>query len=929
MRRLVLALIAALPTDVRKGREREIASTFHAAVAAARRQGRLAAARTWLAEVGNLLRMILAGLLASHLPEPDGFRAKFTMSAPQPVRQTRPALLGGLVADLRYVLRVLLKSPAFTAVAVCSLAIGIGANAAIYSVIRVLLLDPMAVRAPEELSLVYWYQPGEVRISSMNSSGHRDPETGLRLQSNYSYPIYDAMRRAAPEAVEVAGFNFLRNVAIAVGDRPPVIGGGLLADGRFLSLLAPRMAMGRVLNEQDDATGAPLVAVISHRFWMRAFGGDPAVVNQAIRLNGLPATIVGVTAPEFQGISKGGFFPQSEITVPLAAAERLSPQWVPQGSSLFASERHFWVRVIARTPKGSDRADAMRQLARVIPTQMGTLLPPGAAPATVHFLPGARGLDQTTDDTKRLLYLLLAVAGVVLLIACVNLASLLLARGVSRQREIAVRRAMGAGRARLARGFLLEGAVLALAGGSCGLLLTAWGRGALTAMLTAGLGTAPLSVQPLEVSIDLRLGAVVLGLSLVAGLLFSLLPAIRLTRPDGGAHLKHEAPGEATPRLTLGRMLIALQIAVSVPLLVGAVLFLETLSNLAAVDLGFNPQGIAFFKLDPSGAGVREEEFPRVYQDVLNRIASVPGVTSATLLENALLSGVTSNTNVTVDGKQHNLFMNAVGPGFLETMGMRLLAGRAPGFQDRPGGPRVAMLNETAAKQIFASELPLGRTLTVGKDQVEIVGIVSDSRYDRQRAAVRPIMFDAALQRPGYGGHHIVVRAAVPPERLEGELRAAVADVHRDLPVPQIKTQVAQMNDTIVRERVFTQLLAVFGGFGLLLASIGVHGVTAYSVSRRTKEIGVRVALGARPRQVLWMVLRNVVTIAGLGLAAGVPLALAVAPLAGSLLFEVAPRDLTVVAIASGVMLTVALFAGLAPARRAARLDPLAALRAD
>jgi predicted permease len=833
--------------------------------------------------------------------------------------------------ELKHAVRRLAASRTFTAVAVLSLAIGIGANAAIFSVIRVLILDRLPVSDAEQLALVYWHQPGTLAISQMNSSGYVDPSTGLSLRSNYSYPLYRDVQAAAPPGVQLFGFNFLREVAVQFGEQPAIAAGALVADAAYFPGLGVRMALGRGLGEDDDRDGAPVVVVLSYGFWMRAFGGDNAILGRSIRVNGVPAEVIGVTASGFRGVSKGGFFPQTEITLPLRAVGRLMPRCVPADQSLLTSERHFWVRVMARVPSSIDRAGAGHVLAPVVGSRLGPLVTEtGPGSAAVFLVDGSRGIDRASTDTRRLLFILMGVVGVVLVIACVNLASLTLARGVARHREMAVRRALGADRLQLVRGLLIEGLVLAVAGGAAGLVLTWWSRRLLTTVLTAGLGTAPLATQPLEVTVDLPLIGLTLGASVVAALLFSLLPAIRITRRDAGtADLRQQVVGARTPKLTLGRALVALQIAVSVPLLVGALLLLRTLGNLGRVDLGFDPEGIVFFRLDPASTGAPQSQHAGVYLDLLDRLAAVPGVTSTTLIENALLSGWTSNNRVTVDGREQNLYMNAVGPGFLETMGMRLLAGRAPGVQDGPGSPPVAAINETAARQLFGDGSPMGRTMIVGSRQVEIVGLVSDSLYDRQRAAVRPTMFDSALQRPGYGGHHVVLRTAVPVESIEAPIRRAVADLHRDLPVPRLQTQRAQMEETTIRERVFAQLLTIFGAFALLLATIGLHGVTSYSVARRTNEIGVRMALGARRQQVLWLIERQVVLLAAVGLTIGVPMAIALAPSVGSLLFGVAPTDAGTIALSGGLMLAVALAAGLLPARRAATLDPLQALRSE
>ena len=903
VRRYQRMIRAVLPAGLLLDSEAEMLDTFADAHARASKRNRIARAFFWLGIVIDL------GITA--VSERLGHQGGWTM-------------------DLKHVIRGLAASRSYTAVAVLSLAVGIGANSSVFSVIRILLLDPVHVRNPQELALVYWDQHGEFRASSMNSSGYKDPATGVQLRSNYSYPMYQSVRAMAPEGVPVAGFNFLRDVSVQVGEQPAISVGGLLTDGNYFATVAPRMGLGRAIASDDDQEGAEPVAVLSHRLWMRAFGGDPQVVSRTIRVNSIITRVVGVTAAEFRGMSKGGFFPETDISLPLKLAPQFYPRWVPEDGNLLGSERHFWVRLIARVPEGLSRPLIGERLAQPI---TGHLLPvltkSEGKNATVSLIDGTRGLEQTRPETKRLLYILMGVVGVVLTIACINLAGLMLARGVARQREIALRRALGAGRGRLIRVLVLEAVVLAVAGGLGGLALTFLSRAALTTLLTAGIGTAPLSTQPLEVTVDTGLVLGTFALSLVAALLFSLVPAWRLSGDKGTSDLRQQVVGSRSPKLLAGRLLVALQIAVTMPLVVGAVLFLRTVSQLGRVDLGFDPQGIVYFKVDPAVVGLPEPKHHELYVRLMERIRAVPGVTSVSLIENALMSGYTSNNNAEIDGRKTSLFMNAVGPDFLETMGMKLLAGRAPGLQDGPGAPAVGAINETAAKKEFGEGSPLGRQFKFGNRNVEVVGVVSDSRYDRQRAAVRPTVFDSALQRPGYGGHHIVIRSALPVEQLETPLRQAVADVHRDLPVPTLKTQVGQIEESTIRERVFAELLTIFGGFTLLLASIGLYGVTSYAVRRRTGEIGVRMALGANRGNVLWMIQRQVVVLALIGLAAGIPIAVMVAPLVESLLFGVAPRDATVIVVSSIAMLVTAVAAGLLPARRAASLDPLRALRTE
>jgi predicted permease len=837
-------------------------------------------------------------------------------------------MLSGFGADLRYVLRVLRGSPAFTATAVLSLAVGIGANSAIFSVVRDLLLDPMPVRAPHELQLISWTEPARVSIQQVSSGGRTDPETGAGLRTNYNHPIYRALAGAAVGTdVQVAGFNFIRELSAAVDGRSPRIVGGAYADGRYYSTLGVGMALGRPIDDSDDRPGAAAVAVLSHAFWQRELGGDRTIVGRMVRLNGVPFQIVGVSASGFRGLSRGGFFPQSDVTVPLSTQPAVTPQWAAPASSLLGAANIYWVRMIARVPPGSD----ISPLADKMTAHLRALLPPEAlataTPPAVRFTPGAQGEQSVRPESRRLLLILSGVVAIVLLIACVNLAGLMLARGVARQRELAMRRALGASRLRLARQLLLEGLVLAMAGAGGGLILTLWSGGVLTTLLTAGLGASFLGTLKMEVQVDVRLVAQTVGLASLAAVIFALLPGLRLTRVDPGAHLKHQAAGATSPKLTLGRALMALQIAVSVPLVVGAALFLRTMFNLGSVDLGFDPRNLVYFRLNPSYSGAMADQTARIYLDVLDRLRAVPGVTAATLIENPLMSGIESNNTMTSDGVSTSVLMNAVGPGFFDTMGMRLIAGRAPDARDTSTRANVGVVNETAVRHLFGGASPVGRMVRMGRRDVEIIGVVSDSRYQRARSAVAPVLFDAALQRAGFGGHHVVLRTAVPAASLDAAIREAVAGVNRDLPVPDLRTQVAQMEATSARERVFAQLLTIFGAFALLLASIGLYGVTSYSVARRTNEIGVRVALGAKPAQILWLALRQVFLLAGAGLALGVPAALLAARPVASLLYGVSPGDATIVVASAFVMLAVAVAAGLGPSLRAARLDPLIALR--
>ena len=552
----------------------------------------------------------------------------------------------------------------------------------------------------------------------------------------------------------------------------------------------------------------------------------------------------------------------------------------------------------------------------------GGLTPEQAALVTPRLFPAARGLDSLRTSTLQPLRVLSVVVGVVLLIACINVAGLMLARGVRRQRELAVRRALGASRFRIVRELLLESAILSVAGGGAGLLLALWSAPVMQTMLTASLGTSGVGV-----TLDWRLLMGTAALAGAAALLAGLLPAIRFSRQPNSM-LNDRTRGSATPKLTAGRALLALQIAVSLPLVVGAGLFLRTLHNLNNVDLGFNPRGLVLFAVDPTMNGRAAERSAMVFPRLLERLESIPGVTSATLIENALISGYESDSTAQIDGRPAHMYLNAVGPHYFETMGVGLLSGRAIESTDRRDAPPVVVINQAAATLYFGDGSPIGRRFKVGSREVEVVGVAANGKYDDLRNGVEPTMLQSYLQRQ-LGSMHVAVRSAAPAPDLRKAIEQAVADIDPAMPVTEFKTQDEQIAQTIGKERVFTRLLTVFGGFALLLACVGLYGVTSYSVARRTAEIGIRVALGAQRGQVLWLVLRQVVLLAAAGLVIGVPAAWLAGPAIRSFLFGVEPGDPVTVALSAAVMFGVALAAGLWPARRAARMDAQVALRAE
>jgi predicted permease len=830
--------------------------------------------------------------------------------------------------EFRYAARVLARTPGFTAAAVISLALGIGANTAVFSVALTVLHEPLPVTEPDRLIVAYWRRPEGLRgITQMNSSDYRDPETGQSYASNYSSSTFNALRDAAQPFADVVGFTFIRQGSVSIAGQPTVAG-GMLVTGNFFQVIGVPMALGRGIEDGDDRDGADPVVVLSHAFWRRAFGSDPAVLGRTIRVNGQPCVVIGVTAPGYYGVSQGGFFPPTDITVPLSVQSAVLAHWTPASGALSTAESVFWLRAMARLKPGVDAqmvqqalTSAFRQAltAAALPTMTDV------GSVQVRLVAGSRGLD-SLRSMERPLQILAGIVGLVFLIACVNLASLVLARGVARQQELWIRLALGAGRLRAIRQNFAESVLLAAAGGAIGIALATWGAPVLVVML------AENSPAAVNISIDAPMIAIAAVVAFIAALLFGLVPAIRLAG-NTSRFVRPTGIGSGSPRLTVGRALIAIQIAVSLPLIVGATLFLRTLHNLASVDLGFDPRGLIVFRVDPPLSGYTPERLQVYFSRLLERIAAVPGVQSAALSENGLIAGIVSNSQMSVEGAEPvSILFNHVSPEFFDTMRIPLVAGRSFGIQDHRLAPSVAVVNEAAARAHFGGSA-IGKRLTMrgfGRQvEFQVVGVVRDSRYSTLKSAMRPTVFFAHEQSwfP-LRGMSVAVRTSASGGVAE-RVRAAAAEVDRDIPLAAMKTQLDQIDETISRERVFSALLAFFGGFAMLLACVGLHGVTSYAVARRTSEIGIRMALGAQRSSVIWLVLRQVVVLAIIGLLVGIPATVAAVRTVRAWLFGVEPTDPVSLIAGSAALTVVALASGFIPARRASRLDPLVALKAD
>ena len=835
----------------------------------------------------------------------------------------RPSVLSGFASEVRFVLRGFARTPGYVAVAVLSLAIGIGANVATLSVMRAIVLQELPVSRPGELQWVNWTHPDGLRLVDYNSSN----------DSNYSYPAYETLRKAAGPGIRLLGFNFARRLALIAPGRPPMDATGMIVSGDFFTTLGLPVILGRQLGDGDNLAGAPPAAVISYDVWQRLYDGSPEVVGQTIRVNDVDFDVVGVTPRHYVGLSIGGFFRPTDVTLPLSAQPIADPNFVGD-RPLLGDPTRLWIHVIARLPDAAD-AERFRQAAVAALTPMDATLPtsgPLRGSTAVTLAPANRGVDQVAKKAGEPLEILTGASFLVLFIACANLAALMLARGAARSRDTAVRRALGASRATLIRQWLVESVMLACAGGLSGVLVAIWSGPAIVRLLTTGLG--PVAI---ELSTDWRLIALALGLTLLTAVLSAAIPAWRLTGGRATSDLRTQVIGASSPRLTIGRLLIAGQIAVSVPLLVGALLFLQTLRNLSAVDLGFDPSGVVEFQLNlppvataATGSQPLSPDTARLMTNLLAAFEAIPGVSSATIVENPLVNGISSNTRVLVDGQNASMSMEAVGPRFFETMRMSLLSGRAIIDQDTASAPLVAVVNRAAVDQVFHGQSPIGQILRVGARNLAVVGVVDNAVYQSLRRKPRPTFYDSYLQRPAMTiSPYVNLRTVVSPASVIGPVTAIVAQMAPTAPVSNFKTENDQIAETTGQERVFSRLLTLFAAFAIVLAGIGLYGLTSYAVARRTNEIGIRLSLGAPRGQVQALMLRQVVVLALVGLVAGVPLALLLARFVGTFVFGIAPRDPETFVIVAMTMLAAAIAAGWVPARRAARLEPLSALRTE
>ena len=848
-----------------------------------------------------------------------------------------------MIKDIRYALQMLVKHPAFTIIAVLTLALGVGANTALFSVVDAVLLKKLPVQDPERLVLLKASWNSKFSPGSYDGSNMRDPATGLTVGTSFPMQTLTRLRQEQGALSDVFAFSPLE-VNFNAGGQAEVVSAQAVS-GNYHSALGVPAMIGRTITEADDNAGASPVVVLSHRFWASRFNGDRAAVGKQVNINNVAFTIAGVTRPGFAGTSQVGT--SQDVSFPIA--------WEPQingEQSNLKGEGVWWLRIMGRLKPAATIAQAEASLAG--PFQQSVLehralrktdtgaalrtLEPGDLPK-LGVESGSQGEMNTRHWFGPALRLLAGVVGIVLLIACANVANLLLVRASSRRKEIAVRLAVGASRWRLVRQLLTESVLLAAVGGALGVLFAFWIKDGLL-MVTEWGGREMSALTP---RLDLRVLGFTLGLSFLTGIIFGILPALRATNVDLTPALKDTGRSSSgIGRSWLSKSLVVVQVSLSVLLLIGAGLLIRTLRNLQHVDMGFNANNVLLFKVDPSLLGYRDEKLADLYQRSFSRLEAVPGVQSVTFSRSPLLAHSSWTSSAYVPGemgangkpRESDVKVHSVRENFFSTMEIPLLLGRGLTEQDDARAPRVAVVNQAFAKAHFGNENPIGKRFGFAPekpDDIEIVGIARDAKYTSQRDEIQPTVYQAwrqVLRRMTFATFEL--RTVGDPAASIAGVRQAMREVDSNLPLSDMRTQKEQADETLAMERMFAKLLTLFGLIAQQLAAIGLYGVMAYVVSQRTHEIGIRMALGADRRKVLLMVVRQgmVLTVAGIvvGLAAAYVLTRYLESLT-SMLFGVKPRDpWTFAVIAVGLGL-VALLACLVPARRATKVDPLRALR--
>ncbi|MGH9449095.1 MAG: ADOP family duplicated permease [Terriglobia bacterium] len=836
-------------------------------------------------------------------------------------------LLGELIADVRYGLRQLRRNPGFTAVVVLSLALGIGANTAIFTIIDAVSLQSLPVKNPGELVL-------------LDSGSDQGTDSGSPFVGRWpalSYDLYQYFSRRNESFQGLAAFR--KGIdplevrwpgATTRGQAERCL--GHLVSGNYFSVMGVSAALGRVFEAADDAPSARPVAVISYDYWQRKFHGDPSAVGRAVDLNGTPFTILGITPASFFGERKGQ---PPDFWLPLT----FQPEIMERESWLTRKDM-YWLNFVGRLKPGVTRIQAQAvldvQLRQFLAAQVGAK--PSARDrraiqqAYVQLAPGRTGISRARELYSEPLYILMGIVVLVLLVACANVANLLLSRSEARQREISMRLTVGASRARLIRQMLTESLLLSSFGGAAGLLLAYWGVHLLSTLVSRDL--------VMSVATNPAVLAFTFAVALITGLGFGLVPALRVSRTELSQAMKGVRPGSRRPQSRLTRGLVVLQVAASLVLLAGAGLLVRTLANLESQYLGFNSDNVLLVQTDPRMTGFKAGDLDALYRQLLARLNNLSGVRSATIAYYSPMSGHTSSTDVKIQGytphpnENMEVNENQVGPNYFKTLGIPMLLGRPIGPQDTAASPRVVVVNQAFAQRYFHGQNPVGRHVWVGSTSSttppqQVIGLVADARVHNQGEPPEPFAYMPLSQDPGFFAGNIEVRTAGNPSGAAAEVRQAIRSVDSALPIVSVQTLRVQVNDRVNQQRLVARLSVLFSLLALMLAAVGLYGVMAYWVTRRTHEIGVRVALGAQRSDVLRLVVGRGLIMTLIGTGFGLAAAFGLTRLIASSLYGVKATDPLTFAAVSLVVITVTLLASYIPARRATMVDPMTALRCE
>ena len=831
-----------------------------------------------------------------------------------------------MLQDLRYGIRMLLKKPGFTLIAVLSLALGIGANTAIFSLLDAVLIKSLPVQEPQELVL---FGKGEDQGASLGP-----PIGNVDL---FSYPFYRQVQQRSDVFSGVASLlSMTWTVHGFVNSSSDIEQLEVqLVSGTYFPLLGVNAGLGRVLTEADDQNpGGHPVAVVSYAWWQQRLGGDPSAIGKTIKIDETTYNIVGVAPKEFFGTTVGS---APDMWIPLAMEKQLPPaHWDGRGNDNWRS-----LFLIGRLKNGvtAEQGNAVVNLL----FKQYLRATAGAEPtakrlqdierASFELTPVSRGLSTLRQQFSLSLKVLMGFVGLVLLIASADVANLLLAHGAARRREFAVRIAVGAGRLRLVRQLFTESALLVALGAIAGAALAWWGTRLLLVMASDGPEALPLQVTP-----NIRVLAFTIGASVLCAVVFGTAPALRAARVEPNTSLKGgKTSALSTLRNPLGKAFVVAQVALSLLLLVGAGLFVRTLINLQRIPTGFNQENALLFRVDTSATGYKEKDpkLPALLREVEEKVKAIPGVQAASLAFFIFNQGLWTSPAYTREQPDmapalRTIRNNVVGPDFFAAMGIPLVSGRGFGPQDTASSQKVAVISESLAQRFFPDGSPIGKRFGIdgpnSTEAMEVIGVVKDAKFGTLTEGVKPIAFYPHSQQPGPLAN-LVVRFSGPASAVVPQVRQTLKQINSNLPVDDVVSMSDHVGRSLVQQKLVARLATFFGLLALLLACVGLYGVMSYGVARRTNEIGIRMALGAQGRSVLWLVLREALLLVVIGLVVGVLASLALTKTAASLLYELKPNDPLTIVTATALLTAVALLAGFLPARRAARVDPMIALR--